>query len=116
MPVMLVVMPVAPRREDAARAFAGEITGARGDEFNAFQAEAGNATRETWHLVQTPGGTQIVVWAEADDAEAGFEHMMSSTGFGEWFRGQIAEITGVDKTAADGEPPPEPEQLIDWTA
>lgn len=87
MPVMFVVMPVAPGKEDAGRAFAGEIRGARTVVFAAFQAEAGSVTRETWHLVETPGGTQIVVWVEEEDVEASFEHMMTTTGFREWFRG-----------------------------
>ena len=116
MPVMFVVMSVAPGKEDAGRAFAGEIRGARTVVFfAALQAEAGNVTRETWHLVETPGGTQIVVWAEAEDVEASFEHMMTATGFGEWLRGQIAETSGIDMTELDGEPPAEPEQIVDWT-
>ena len=83
--------------------------------FAAFQDESGNVTRETGGLVEAPGGTQIVVWAEEEDMEACFEHMMTTTGFGEWFRGQIAETTGIDMPESDGDPSAEPEQIVDWT-
>ena len=114
MPAVCVVMPVLPDKEDAARAFARDVSGPRAAEFRAFQAASGNTTRETWHLVETADGPRIAVWFDAENPEASFEHMVTSTGFGEWMRERILDVTGIDMSQPDAAAPPE--LLLDWTA
>ncbi len=114
MPVVCMVMPVLPGKEDATRAFANEVSGPRAAEFSQWQKAGGNTTRETWHLQQTPDGPRIAVWFEADDPEAGFQHLATSSGFGEWFRDQIRAVTGLDMSEPDSGSPPE--LLLDWRA
>ena len=114
MAAISVVMPILPGQEDAARAFAREVAGPRADEFAEFQSVAGNTTRETWHLLDTPNGSVFAVWFEAADPEGGFEQLASAGGFAQWFREQIQEVTGIDMSQPDAGP--SAELLLDWKA
>jgi hypothetical protein len=114
MPVVNIVIPVLPGKEDVARSFARDVAGPRAAEFAEFQSAGGKTTRETWHLAGTPNGALLSVWIEAENPEAGFEHLATSTGFGEWFRAQILDFTGIDMSQPDGGP--QTEQLLDWNA
>jgi hypothetical protein len=58
------MFPVLAGKEEDARAFAAEATGARLAGFEAHHARAGT-TRETWALQETPMGNFILVWFEA---------------------------------------------------
>jgi hypothetical protein len=105
------MFPILEGREDAARAFAAETTGARAAEFAALQARS-NITRETWAMQATPMGSFMVVWFEGD-VEKAFSDLATDNGeFTTWFRSQVKEVTGVDLAA-----PPEgplPAVLVDW--
>ena len=104
--------PILPGKEDAARAFANEVAGPRADGFAAVQARS-DTVRETWTLQETPGGTFLLVWFDAD-LEAAFADLATAQDdFTVWFRGQIKDMTGVDMT----EPPEDtPDLLLDWSA
>jgi hypothetical protein len=113
MAVFNAAFPVLPGKIDQARAFAGEIAGARRREFDESQARFG-ATRETWSLQSTPDGDFMLVWFEAPDIEKVFGTLAeSSDPFDVWFRQQVMEVSGVDMSAPSEEPLPE--VLVDWT-
>ena len=107
------VFPVLPGKEDAARAFANEVSGPRLEQFKAQEAKA-NITKELWTLQQTPMGSLLVVWFEGN-VEKAFADLATDDGeFATWFRAQALAISGVDLSA----PPagPAPEAVLDWTA
>ena len=113
MPVFLGAFPVLPGKADEVRKFAEETLG-RGEEFSASQKASG-VKKEEWSLQQTPMGDLVLVRFEADDIEASFARLATSTdAFDVWFRGKVMEISGVDLAA-----PPEgapPEIVLDWRA
>ena len=114
MAVFNAAFPILSGKTEEARAFAGEVMGARRREFDESQARFG-ATKETWALQSTPDGDIMLVWFEAADLEKGFAALAeSSDPFDVWFRGRVQEVTGVDLAAPQDEPPPE--VLVDWSA
>ena len=105
------MFPITPGKEDAARKFAAETTGARKAGFAAQQARA-NITRETWAMQETPMGSFMLVWFEGDVEKAFSDLATDSSEFATWFKGQVLDLTGFDLAA-----PPEgplPDVLIDW--
>ena len=104
------MFPIIEGKEDAARKFAAETTGARKAEYAAHNARS-NTTRETWAVQQTPMGSFMLVWFEGD-VEKAFGDLASDNEFTTWFRGQVMDVTGVDLAAAPAGPPPE--ILVDW--
>jgi hypothetical protein len=107
------MFPILAGKEDAARAFAAETLGARKADFEALQARSG-ITRETWAVQETPMGSFMLVWFEGDVEKAFTDLATDESEFGNWFRGQVEDTTGVDLGA-----PPEgalPEVVVDWSA
>ena len=108
------IFPVLPSKEDDARKFAEEAVGSHGDHYNALM-KASTTSRVTWTIQETPAGTFLSVWFEADETEAIFGHLATGTGEDvDWMRGRIKEVTGLDMTEpADGPPP---EVILEWSA
>ena len=70
-------------------------------------------TREAVSIQATPNGDIAVVYLEADDLQAAFAGLATSTDpFDEWFRDIVREVHGID--LSQGFPPPE--QLVDFRA
>ena len=108
------IFPVLPGKEAEARKFAEEVMGSHRDHNEAIM-KATSTSRTTWTINETPAGTVVLVWFEADDIEAAFAHMATATGEDvEWMRGRIKELSGIDMSA----PPegPQPEVILDWSA
>ena len=111
MAVFNAAFPVVAGGEDDARAFAEEAGVSQRHHYDSLMAASGT-TRVTWTLQQTPAGSFIVVWFEADDPGAIFEIL--ATGEGDdaaWMRGRVADVTGLDMT---GPAPPPPEVILEW--
>ena len=105
--------PVLPGKEDAGRAFAKACVGERKAEFDEMQARA-KAQRGTWTLQQSPMGSLILVWFEADDVEHVFTDLATAQDdFTVWFRAQVQEVSGVDMSAPAESPPPE--LVLEWS-
>ncbi len=99
--------PVLPGKEDDARKFAEEALGSHRDHYDSLMKASGTS-RVTWTIQETPAGTLLPVWFEADDVGAIFEHLATATGEDAvWMRGRIKDITGVDVTEIADSPPPE---------
>ena len=108
------VFPVLPGKEDAMRAYAAEVNGARRTDFTAAQIALG-ITRQTWTHQQTPDGSLVLVWFEAADVEKVFADFARATDeYNVWSRSQILEITGIDMSQPDDAPPPE--VIVEWSA
>ncbi len=107
------MFPVLPGQDDAARAFASEVSGQRRDGFKAQQAKA-SITRELWTLQQTPVGSALLVWFEGDVEKAFADLATDTNEFAVWFRAQVKSVSGVDLSAPPDGPAPEP--ILDWTA
>ncbi|MFQ5558395.1 MAG: hypothetical protein ACE5GB_12940 [Acidimicrobiales bacterium] len=94
-------------READARAFAEEAASSHGDHYSALMKETATS-RVTWTIQESPSGTLLNVWFEADDAAAAFEHFATATvEAAEWFRGRISTTLGLDMTQPLPGPPPE---------
>jgi hypothetical protein len=105
--------PIQAGKEDAARAFAAETSGARRSEFEAHLARA-DVTRETWTLEETPMGSFMLVWFEGDVEKAFTELATDDSEFSAWFRAQVLDVTGVDLAAPSDAAPPA--VLLDYGA
>lgn len=104
--------PVLPGREDAAREFATDALGAHAAHYSELMRESGT-TRVTWTLQQTPAGSFILVWFEAEDVQKIFEILATSDSpAAAWMRGSIERTGGADMR----EPPPgpPPELILQW--
>jgi len=96
--------PILEGKTDAARAFAGDITGDRKADFGAMQRRAG-ISRETWSLQETPAGAFMLVWFEGNVEHAFDDLATANDDFTHWFRAQIQEVTSLDMTQpAEGGP------------
>lgn len=114
MAVANFMIPVLAGKEGDARKFAEEAMGSNRHHFDSMQ-NATETSRETWTIQETPGGTFMLVWIEAPDVEAGFEHMATATGDDAvWMRGRIKDVTGMDMSEADGGP--QAEVILEWSA
>src|SRR5436305_11482674 len=89
------MLPILPGQEEAARAWAQEIAGARREGFAAMNAR-GDVTRETWTFVTTPIGCFILFWFEGDVAEIFDDVVAAQDDFAVWFRARLKAITGLD--------------------
>jgi len=107
------VFPVQAGKEDDARAFAAETSGARRSEFEAHLARSG-ITREAWTLQETPMGSLIVVFFEGDVEKAFADLATNDSEYVAWFRARVLDITGVDLAAPPEGPPPA--VLVDYRA
>ncbi len=88
--------------------------GSHRDQYDALMKASGTS-RVTWTIQKTPAGTFLLVWYEAEDIEAIFEHLATGTGEdAHWIRGRVKDVTGLDMTEpADG---PLPEVILEWPA
>ena len=106
--------PVLPGKEGDARKFAEEALGSHGDHYDALM-EASGTSRVTWTIQQTPAGTFLLVWFEAEDIGAIFEHLATGTGEdADWMRGRVKDVTGLDMTEPADDPLPE--VILEWPA
>jgi len=107
------LFPVLEGKEDAARAFAKEAAGPRGEQFGEH-LERNDVTRETWSLLTTPMGSFVNVWFEGD-VDAAFKELATSDDeHTVWFRRTVLDVTGVDMSQPDDGTPPE--VILDWKA
>lgn len=106
--------PVLPGKEAEALKFAQEALGSHRQHYNSLMKASGT-TRVTWSLQETPTGTVLLVWFEANDVQAIFELLGKGTGDDAvWMRGRIKEVGGVDMS--EGQPGPQPKLILDWPA
>lgn len=105
------VFPIQAGKEEAARAFAAETSGARRADFVAHLTQVG-ITRETWTLQETPMGSLMLVWFEGDVDKAFATLATDDSEYHTWFRAQVLDVTGVDLAVPPEGPPPD--VLIDW--
>ncbi len=112
MPVHNFAFPIQPGKEDLARKFAEEVRGAHAEHYADLMERSGT-TRVTWTLTETPTGTFILVWFEADEVLAIFDILAQGTDAAAgWMRSRIEEMGGVELT---GPPPgPAPELILVW--
>jgi hypothetical protein len=98
----------------AARAFAGEINGARKADYLAAQKRNG-CTRERVFLSETPMGSMILVHREAPNA--GFQMATlagSSNAYDKFYMESVTKMAGVDFTKVPAGPPPH--LVFEWTS
>lgn len=107
------VFPIQSGKEEDARAFAAETSGARRSDFEAHLARVG-VTRETWAVQETPMGSLLLVWFEGDVEKAFAELATDNSEYTTWFRARVLDVTGVDLAAPPDGPPPA--ILIDYRA
>lgn len=114
MGVFNFAFPVLPGREEQARAFAAEAVGAHAEHYTSLMKASGT-TRVTWTLQETPVGSFILVWFEADDVGKIFEILATGTGEdAEWMRSRTMDVGGVDMR--EPVPGPQPELIMEWPA
>lgn len=104
--------PVLPGKEDLARKFADEVLNEHAGDYASLMRSSGT-TRVSWTLNETPGGTFLLVWYEADPVLRIFEILATSTDDdAKWMRGRIEEIGGIELSG----PPPgaAPELILEW--
>ncbi len=106
-------VPYLPGQVDVDReAMQSCVNGERKADHEASRRRHG-ITREAVSLQHTPDGDLAVVYVEADDLEAAFAGLATSTDpFDQWFRNLVQECHGID--LAQGFPPPE--LLLDFRA
>jgi hypothetical protein len=104
--------PVLPGKEAEARKFGEEAVGSHAGYYTALMKASGT-TRVTWTLQQTPAGSFILVWYEADEVEKIFEILATKAGAdADWMRARITEVGGVD--IREPMPGPPPELIMEW--
>jgi hypothetical protein len=111
MEAIAFVAPLLPGKTETDRA--AMISCWRGERRDAYQASRRRLgiSREAVFVQQTPGGDVAVVYWEADDLQAAFRGVGTSTDpFDQWFRDHLREVHGLD--AEEGFPPPE--QVMDY--
>jgi hypothetical protein len=106
------VFPIQAGKEEDARAFAAETSGARRPDLAAHLERAG-VTRETWALQETPMGSLMLVWFEGDVDKA-FADLATDSEYTTWFRARVLDLTGVDLGTPSDDPPPA--VLVDYRA
>ena len=97
-------LPVMPGQTGAARDFFQELEGTRKQAYAASEQRIG-VTREFWYLQQTPQGDLLVAYIESPDAASALQRFAQShDDFDQWFKRELAAVTGVDLN----NPPPWP--------
>ena len=107
-------LPVLEGKTEDARAFFKELETQRKSAYAASE-ERINITKESWHIQQTPQGDLLLAYIESPNfADALSKFSQSRDEFDQWFKGRVAEVTGVDLN----NPPPGPlsEQLSSYEA
>ena len=107
-------LPVLEGKTEDARAFFKELETQRKSAY-ATSEQRINITKESWHIQQTPQGDLLLAYIESPHfADALSKFSQSRDEFDQWFKGRMAEVTGVDLN----NPPPGPlsEQLSSYEA
>src|SRR5215213_1654046 len=117
MPKVVRAFPVVPGKENAARAFAAELGGARRQEATAFFKRYGIES-ESWHLQKTPNGVFIIVVTDLAPPPGIQIHAQAQTyaaaqaPFERWFKDNVKALSGVDPDTQPLGPPTE--AIFDW--
>jgi hypothetical protein len=91
-----LALPVIPGRSDDARAFMRELEESRKDEYASSEERIG-ITKEVWHLAGLHDGDVLVAYMETEDFERALELFSASRDdFDLWFKGRLADSTGID--------------------
>jgi len=102
--------PILPGKEEQWEKFAGELKGARHEDFKKSRADL--HVHERSFLQHTPHGSLVVVTLEGEDPMGAFASFAKSDDeFTAWFRQQVMEIHGFD--LREPPPGPMPEMLLD---
>lgn len=97
-------LPVIPGQTEAARRFFAELETERKHEYATSERRIG-VTQELWFLQPTPNGDLLVAYLESPDAANALKHFaQSQDAFDQWFKRELAAVTGVDLN----NPPPWP--------
>ncbi|MBV9279539.1 MAG: hypothetical protein JOZ41_05620 [Chloroflexi bacterium] len=97
-------LPILPGKTEDARSFHRELDGPRKADYAASERRIG-ITREFWFLQPTPQGDMFLAYMESPDfGRALGEFSASQDEFDQWFKRQLADVTGVDLN----NPPPGP--------
>lgn len=103
-------VPILPGKTEAAKSFAGELSGPRRAELDNAQT---TVTKECWYLQETPHGDfLIVVYTSPNPEKVHAALAVSDEPFDVWFRSQILDITGIDISTPLGGLP---SQLLYWS-
>lgn len=102
--------PIAPGKLDAWEAWIAELKGPRKAEFDDMNQRMGLTGHRVW-LQQTPDGHHLaIIVHDGPGADAFMGKVMTSDHeFDAWFRGNVAEVHGMDLSAP---PPPPAEQRL----
>ena len=112
MAVFNAVFPVLAGKEGDARKFGEEAVGSHRSYYDSLM-DASGTSRVTWTLQETPGGTSLLVWFEADEPGLIFEQVATSTAEdAAWFRGRVMDVAGIDMTQPM--PGPLPQVIMEW--
>jgi hypothetical protein len=91
-----LVIPVQPGMTDDARAFMRELETRRKAAYAVSERRIG-ITRETWHLAALPAGAMLVAHIETESFTAALGSFAASRDeFDMWFKGRLADSTGLD--------------------
>ena len=91
-----VVFPLLPGKTEDARAFQRELDTTRKADDDRSERRIG-ITREYWFIASVPGGDPLVVYMESPDFARALGQFGASQGaFDLWFKGRLAEVSGVD--------------------
>ena len=91
-----LVLPILPGKTEEARAFQRELDTDRKADYDRSERRIG-ITKEVWYIASVPGGDQLVTYMESADFNQALEQFVASQdAFDQWFKGRLAEVTGVD--------------------
>ncbi len=96
MAAVAFAVPIIPGQESNFRSFLSEMGGARREDYLSTRERQG-ITREVLWQQQTSEGTMAIVYLEADDIEGFFRDVATANDpFGQWFRGTVQSVHGLD--------------------
>ena len=98
-----IVFPILPGKTEDTRAFQRELDTTRKAEYDESERRIG-ITREYWFIASLPTGDQLIAYMESEDFGRSLGQFSASKDeFDLWFKGQLADVTGVDLNS----PPPD---------
>ena len=104
MGVVGLAVPVLPGKESQARQFGASIKQKKND-WEKSEKRLG-MSKEAWFLQQSPQGSMLIVYIEANDVGKVFTGFAQSRDpFDVWFKDQVKAISGVDLNQPAGPPP-----------
>jgi hypothetical protein len=100
----LFALPILEGKSADARAFLGELEGARKADYATSEQRLG-ITKEVWALQSTPTGDLFVVFFQAPDIAGAIGQFVGSRDpFDMWFKDKVKDATSLDLNV----PPPGP--------